>query len=156
MTTRRVGGLAVLVALAAVVVAVFVVTMRDAPTKDDPEAYAQFMVASAIERYERDGKDATVGYYNSVESVDGEWYVFIIKGDGYTISHFNPMFVGRDPQLRVDATGRFYGDEMLSATEEGKWVDYVLVNPKTGKAAQKHTWMVKHDGLFFGSGWYEE
>ena len=72
-------------------------------------------------------------------------------------SHHNPMFIDRDPSLRVDATGHFpmYGDDLLSATESGKWVDYVLLNPETGDDRQKHTWAVLHDGLIFASGWYE-
>ena len=75
--------------------------------------------------------------------------------DGYTIAHHNPQFRGRDPSLRVDATGYFYGDDLQSATEAGHWVDYVLPNPESGENRQKHTWIVRHDGLLFGSGWYE-
>ena len=58
--------------------------------------------------------------------------------------------IGRDPALRVDSTGHFYGDEMLSATEEGKWVSYVFTNPDTGEETHKHAWIVRHDGLYFG------
>ena len=101
------------------------------------------------------GLEETVAYYNAQESVDGQWYVFIIDQDGYTIAHHNPQFRGRDPSLRVDATGYFYGDDLLSATEAGHWVDYVLLNPESGENRQKHTWIVRHDGLLFGSGWYE-
>ena len=126
------------------------------PSKDDPAAYTKAFVQRAIQRYERDGRQATIDYYNSTESVDGEWYVFIIDQDGFTISHHNPTFRGRDPSLRVDATGYFYGDELLGATEEGRWVDYVILNPETGENEQKHTWAVRHDGLLFGSGWYEQ
>ena len=124
--------------------------------KDDPVAYTKAFVQRAIQRYERDGRQATIDYYNSTESVDGEWYVFIIDQDGFTISHHNPQFRGRDPSLRVDATGYFYGDELLGATEEGRWVDYVILNPETGENEQKHTWAVRHEGLLFGSGWYEQ
>ena len=124
--------------------------------KDDPVAYTKAFVQRAIQRYERDGRQATIDYYNSTESVDGEWYVFIIDQDGFTISHHNPQFRGRDPSLRVDATGYFYGDELLGATEEGRWVDYVILNPETGENEQKHTWAVRHDELLFGSGWYEQ
>ena len=129
---------------------------EEGPSKADPPAYTQRFVQQAIERYEETGLEATVEYYNSEESVDGQWYVFIIDSDGYTIAHFNPMFIGRDPNLRVDATGRFYGDELLAATAEGVWVDYVLANPATGDDRQKHTWAVLYDGLIFASGWYEE
>ena len=58
--------------------------------------------------------------------------MFIVDENGYTIAHHNPKFVGRDPSLRVDAVGYFYGDDLLGATEEGRWVDYVLLNPDTG------------------------
>ena len=123
--------------------------------KADAPAYTRDFVAQAIALYNAIGREGTVEYYKMKESVDGQWYVFIIDGDGYTISHHNPMFIGRDPSLRIDATGYFYGDDLLSATESGKWVDYVLVNPETGDDRQKHTWAVLHDGLLFGSGWYE-
>ena len=75
--------------------------------------------------------------------------------DGVTISHHNPKFRGRDPSLRVDPTGYFYGDELLAADDDGRWVDYVILNPETGENRQKHTWIIRHDGLLFASGWYE-
>ena len=126
------------------------------PSKTDAPAYTQSVVEQAIILYDALGREAAVSYYNTEESVDGQWYVFIIDENGYTISHFNPVFIGRDPSLRVDVTGTFYGDDLLAATEEGKWVDYVLVNPATGDDRQKHTWAVLYDGLIFASGWYEE
>ncbi len=125
------------------------------PDKANAPEYTQFLVREAIDRYESDGLDDTIAYYNTRESVDGQWYVFIVDGDGYTIAHHNPDFRNRDPSLRVDGTGRFYGDDLLGATESGRWVDYVLLNPETGDERQKHTWAVRHDGLLFASGWYE-
>ena len=115
----------------------------------------QSFVRQALNLYDALGLEAAVTYYSSQESVDGQWYVFIVDEDGYTIGHPNPMFLGRDPSLRVDAAGYFYGDDLLGATEAGRWVDYVLLNPETGSDRQKHTWAVRHDGLIFASGWYE-
>ncbi len=124
--------------------------------KSDAAEYTRRFVARAIDLYDAVGRDRTEEYYNTTESIDGQWYVFIVDAeDGVTISHSNPIFIGRDPSLRVDATGYFYGDDLLSATEAGRWVDYVLANPETGTDRQKHTWAVLHDGLIFGSGWYE-
>ena len=125
------------------------------PPKHDAPAYTQDFVARAINLYNAIGRDATVDYYNSRESVDGQWYVFIVDENGYTIAHHNEMFLGRDPALRIDATGYFYGGDLLGATETGRWVDYVLLNPEAGDDRQKHTWAVRHDGLIFASGWYE-
>ena len=125
------------------------------PGKSDAPAYTKAFVRQAMNLYVALGLEEAVAYYNAKESVDGQWYVFIIDQDGYTIAHHNPQFRGRDPSLRVDATGYFYGDDLLSATEAGHWVDYVLLNPESGENRQKHTWIVRHDGLLFGSGWYE-
>ena len=125
------------------------------PGKSDAPAYSKALVQQAMNLYVALGLEETVAYYNTKESVDGQWYVFIIDPDGYTIAHHNPQFRGRDPSLRVDATGYFYGDDLRSATEAGHWVDYVLLNPESGENRQKHTWIVRHDGLLFGSGWYE-
>ena len=125
------------------------------PGKSDAPAYTKAFVRQAMNLYVALGLEETVAYYNAKESVDGQWYVFIIDPDGYTIAHHNPQFRGRDPSLRVDATGYFYGDDLQSATEAGHWVDYVLLNPESGENRQKHTWIVRHDGLLFGSGWYE-
>ena len=125
------------------------------PGKSDAPAYTRAFVQQATNLYVALGLEETVAYYNTKESVDGQWYVFIIDPDGYTIAHHNPQFRGRDPSLRVDATGYFYGDDLQSATEAGHWVDYVLLNPESGENRQKHTWIVRHDGLLFGSGWYE-
>ncbi len=126
------------------------------PTKNEPAAYTQAIVQDAIRLFSQEGRQAAIDHYSSAENVDGEWYAFIIGEDGYTIAHFNPRIRGRDPALRVDSTGYFFGDEMLSATEEGKWISYVTVNPDTGEEARKHTWIVRHGGHLFASGWYEK
>ena len=125
------------------------------PRKSDAPAYTKAVVQQALNLYDALGLEAAVDYYSSQESVDGQWYVFIVDEDGYTIAHHNPMFLKRDPSLRVDVAGYFYGDDLLGATEAGRWVDYVLLNPESGEDQQKHTWIVRHDGLLFGSGWYE-
>ncbi len=36
----------------------------------------------------------------------------------------------------MDVTGYFYGDDLLNATEAGKWASYVFLNPATGEQAQ--------------------
>ncbi|MDE2861642.1 MAG: cache domain-containing protein [Chloroflexota bacterium] len=124
--------------------------------KYDPPAYTQDFVRQAISLYDALGRDAAVDYYNTEESVDGQWYVFIVGEDGRTIAHFNPMFIGRDPDERIDAVGYFYGDDLLGAEESGRWITYVLTNPEQGAERRKHTWAVLHDGLIFASGWYEQ
>jgi hypothetical protein len=144
--------------VAGLVAAVVVFLLSDGepvPSKDDPAAYTRHVVQQTIDRYQQEGLEATLVYVNSVDSVDGPWYPFVIGEDGYTIGHHNPVFRNRHPSERVDSSGHFYGDDILSAVEEGRWITYVILDPETGEERRKHTWVVLHDGLIFGSGWYE-
>ena len=130
---------------------------EDGPRKTDAPAYTQSFVRQAINLYEALGLGETISFYNTPESVDGQWYAFIVDAEtGVTIGHFNPALRDRDPSLRVDATGYFYGDDLLAATEQGSWVEYVITNPESGDNRRKHTWAVLYDGYIFASGWYEE
>ena len=101
------------------------------------------------------GLEETVAYYNTKESVDGQWYVFIIDPDGYTIAHHNPQFRGRDPSLRVDATGYFYATTYRAPLRRVIGWTMCCSTRNRARTRQKHTWIVRHDGLLFGSGWYE-
>jgi len=123
---------------------------------DDPATYTQAVVASAISRYEAGGREASIAYHQSEESIDGPWYVFLLDENGYVLANpARPDFVGTTPAVRSDITGKPYGLEVVAADENGRWVDYVFVNPVTGEPERKHTWVIKHDGLSFASGWYE-
>ena len=114
-------------------------------------------VQKALERYESEGRKATLEYYNSPDSMVGDWYLFVADENGILIGHPNPEVRGRDlhGDLGVDVYGYKFGDVMLGATDEGLWVDYVFLNLVTGNQEYKHSWVIKRDGLLFGSGWYQ-
>ncbi len=131
------------------------------PPKSAPADYTMFFVGNAISRYEDEGLDATLAHYNKPQSVDGQWYVFIIDENDLVIGHPDPERLGLDLKgwVGTDANGYEFGSEMLSATEEGKWVSYVYRNPESGGIGAgdfelKNVWVVKRDGLLFASGWY--
>lgn len=124
-------------------------------SKDNPAAYTRAFVQQAIARYDSLGRDATLEYYQDPASVDGQWYIFVVE-DGINIgSATRPDLIGTSTRDRKDITGKPYGRDIAEATEEGRWVDYVFLNPQTGEQQQKHSWVQLHDGLVFGSGWYE-
>ena len=127
-----------------------------APQRSDAAAYTQSFVEEAIRFYDANGLDAAVARYTDPESVDGQWYVFILDEEGTTIAHpTRPDFIGTSPSVRKDINGKPYGLEIVAAPEEGAWVSYVFENPDTGELQRKNTWVVRRDGLVFGSGWYE-
>ena len=129
-----------------------------APAKSDPANYAVSLVERAMQRYADEGREATLSYYNSPESVDGEWYVFIDDENGLVAAvGADPSLVGQDLRgdFGVDITGYRFGDAVLATDENGRWVDYLFLNPRTGNQEFKHSWVVRRDGLIFGSGWYQ-
>ena len=126
-------------------------------TKADPAEYTVAFVDQALRYYKAHGRENTVAHYNTPESVDGGWYIYIFDENDLLIAHANQEWLGQDlkEDLGLDPTGYHYGDDLLKATAEGLWLDYVFVNPATGAEEAKHAWAVRHDGLLIGSGWYE-
>ncbi|MCY4618878.1 MAG: hypothetical protein OXD50_10070 [Chloroflexi bacterium] len=128
-----------------------------APEVSDEAAYTQFFVEEAIDYYQRHGRDVMLAFYNSPESVDGQWYMFIFDADDILVAHENPELVGLT-DAEVNGPDGYPAGRMVvaAASEAGSWVDYQFNNPTTGEAEIKHSWIVRHDGLIFGSGWYED
>ena len=127
------------------------------PPKSTPADYTKFLVRDAISRYESEGLDATVAYYNTKESVDGQWYVFIIDENQTIIAHApNPDLVGKHVSQALGPNSYPTGSAVAaSADQDGAWFDYTYANPASGVVETKHSWVVIHDGITFGSGWYE-
>ena len=132
------------------------------PPKSSPAEYTAFVVDGAIARYQTQGREATLAHYSRKESIDGQWYVFIIDEDDRIAAHPDRQRVGLDVTgwVGTDINGYRFGPEMLAATEAGRWVPYVYVNPAgdtlgdEGAFELKNAWVVRHDGLLFASGWY--
>ena len=127
-------------------------------SKDNPPAFTRAMVEQAIARYESDGRDATVAHYNSPESVDGQWYVFIGDENDVMIAHAAvPENVGKHFNDVISPDGYPAGAQVAAAAKEGgAWTTYTYLNASTGNVETKHSWVTRHNGMIFGSGWYEE
>ena len=54
------------------------ITSSSAMAADDEDALTKAYVMKAIERYKRDGREATLAYYSSRESIEGERLMLII------------------------------------------------------------------------------
>ena len=128
-----------------------------APHKYEPAAYTQYFVKEAIRKYQEEGLDAAVAHYNTPESIDGQWYMFIYDQDDILLAHAAiPDYVGLHASKTVGPLNFPAGDAVVAvADEDGAWFSYTFTNPATGTVQAKHSWMVQVDGLTFGSGWYE-
>ena len=123
--------------------------------REDVAAVTQDYVQRAIAMYERDGLEATIAYYDSRASVNGQFYLFLIdENDLYLVHPIFPHLKGTDIKEVVGSDGQELGEEIAEATEEGHWVDYLWPNPETGLEEPKSAWVIRRDGLIFASGYY--
>ena len=112
-------------------------------------------VDKAIAKYDNDGLDAVITHYNSQDSLDGQFYLFLIGEDDIYRAHpIFPHLIGTDIKDVVGSDGQELGEEIAQATEDGIWVEYLWPHPVSRKEQQKVTWAIRHDGLIFASGYY--
>ena len=122
---------------------------------EDVEDSVKEYVNKAIARYDMDGLDAVITHYNSQDSLDGQFYLFLIGEDDNYLAHpIFPHLIGSDIKDVVGSDGQELGIEIAQATEEGGWVEYLWPHPVSRKEQQKVTWAIRHDGLIFASGYY--
>ena len=121
----------------------------------DPREYTVQYVNEAIARYERDGLESMLNYYNSVASFEGEWYLFATDAnDIYHVHPLLPQLIGTDIKDVRGSDGYRLGEELAKATEEGVWVEYLWPHPVTLKEVPKVSFAVRHEGMLFASGYY--
>ena len=125
--------------------------------KSNPTDYTVAFVKQAVAYYRANGRQATLDYYNSPESADGQWYIFMLDENNTSVAHIAPDILGGNlaGELGVDIAGYRFGEVMAAADDQGLWVDYFFLNPVTGNQEFKHSYVERHDGLLFGSGWYQ-
>ena len=112
-------------------------------------------VSRAIALYESDGLEATIAHYNSPDSLEGRFYLFLIGSDDNYLAHpIFPHLIGTDIKDVIGSDGQELGKEIALATEEGIWVEYLWPDPITRLEEPKTTWAIRHDGLIFASGYY--
>ena len=129
-------------------------TSHSALTEDVAGSTKEY-VNKAIAKYNDDGLDAVIAHYNSQDSLDGQFYLFLIGADDNYVAHpIFPHLIGTDIKDVVGSDGQELGKEIAQATEDGIWVEYLWPHPVSRKEQQKVTWAVRHDGLIFASGYY--
>ena len=122
---------------------------------EDVEGSVKEYVDKAIAKYDEEGLDAVITYYNSQDSLDGQFYLFFIGADDNYLAHpIFPHLIGSDIKNVVGSDGQELGREIAQATDAGIWVEYLWPHPISRKEQQKVTWAIRHDGLIFASGYY--
>ncbi len=123
--------------------------------QENVEEATKDYVNRAIERYQQEGLDATIAYYNSQDSVEGQFYLFLMDANDIYLAHpIFPHLIGTDLKDVVGSDGQELGKEIAQATADGLWVEYLWPHPATRREQKKIAWAVRHDGLLFASGYY--
>ena len=117
-------------------------------------------VNKAIKYYEDNGRQATIDHYNSRDSLEGYFYLFLMDENDIYLAH--PIRTDLRGTDIKDVTGKDFdgnyfelGKAIAKADENGIWVEYLWLNPVSGKDEAKTTWAIRHDGLIFASGYYQ-
>ena len=117
------------------------ITSSSAMAAEDEDALTKAYVMKAIERYQRDGREAAFAYYSSRESIEGERFMLII-----------------DPQQSVIlASGLFThvgapAPALGPVTPEGIWMDHQGIHPTTRQLGPMRNFCIRHDDLVFMAG----
>ncbi len=96
------------------------ITSSSAMAADDEDALTKAYVMKAIERYQRDGREATLAYYSSRESIEGERLMLIIDPQ-------QSIILASGLSTRVGAPAPALGP----VTPEGIWMDHQGIHPRT-------------------------
>ena len=107
---------------------------------EDVEDSTQAYVNKAIDRYNSEGLDAVIAHYNSQDSLDGQFYLFLIGEDDLYLAHpIFPHLIGTDINDVVGSDGQELGKEIAQATGEGVWVEYLWPHPTTRQRSSRRS-----------------
>ncbi len=121
------------------------------------DSWARRQVADAIALYDELGEEAFTQISDaSGKFRNGEFYVSATTPEGEVLAHAgDPSLVGRSVSRLTDSEGVLVHQKVSqAASAEGAWVEYMATNPLNLRDELRRTWVVLHDGLIFGSGYY--
>ena len=106
--------------------------------------------------YNVKGRDATLTSLNTIPEQPVSTYVFVADPITGTVQAQNvdPALIGMSDWDAISSD--LSVDDILNEIRRGTgtWVNYQFTNPVTGEMENKRTWLIMHDGLVFGSGYY--
>ena len=127
------------------------------PVPGEPAAYTQGYVQKAIDKYDSDGLDATVAYYNSGESLDNQWYLRLVSvADKTVLADGLPpnLLVGANATDLTDPQGFNFGQALLAAPEGGYWFQMSFFSSLDSGVTRINVWAVRHEGYIFASSYF--
>ena len=131
------------------------VTLWEGPGEGDAGAVTRVEQAMAL--YDLAGREAVIDRYSGPAALDGSWYVAIADAEtAEIVAHPNLEVIGESlyGPVGTDSTGFNHGAVLAQVDERGEWVEYLFLNPESGREEPKRTWAQRRGDLIFASGWY--
>lgn len=113
------------------------------------------LVNDSIELYDEVGTKAFARIDVDPEFQGMELYVYVIReSDGIIVAHGDDKtLVGKNIESITEIDGQNVGKIIQnSASEDGKWIEYISKDPVNKKFLPESVWIKEHDGYIFGSG----
>jgi signal transduction histidine kinase len=128
--------------------------------KVDEKAEAQALVNKAEAYAKEHGKEKVITEVNKPDGqfVKGSLYVFIYDLNSTMLAHpKNPKLIGKSLLNEPDSKGKLFRKEISEkAKSEGAgWVDYMYLNPQTGKEEAKTTYLKRVGDMVICCGAYK-
>ena len=121
------------------------------------DSQVQAIAYNQVLEYDHDGRDAAFADINTVPEEPVSTYVFVVDPATGMIQaqNVNPDLIGDTSDWDAISSDLPIDDILEKADAEGgAWASYTFANPATGDTESKRTWLIMHDGLVFGSGYY--
>ena len=121
--------------------------------------WAQMMVADAVALYKEAGSESALAEISEEDGsfAQGEIYAFVLEPEGKVRAQPVDERLFTDDLAGVtDSDGVRILEEITdAASAEGGWAQFKFTNPVSQQEELKNAWVVLHDGLVFGSGYYQ-
>lgn len=128
------------------------------PPQQDAQETAVNYVQRAIDKYESEGIDAVVSYYNSNESIEGVFRLVVVdENDSVLVSPLFEHLRGRNARvLAAHPALRDWATNTLKTTEKGHWFSVDAVSADGSQSGLTNNyWSIRHDGLIFQTAYSE-
>ena len=120
------------------------------------DSQVQAATYGQVLEYNNKGRDAAFAALNTISGEPVSTYVFVVDPATGTVQaqNVNPDLIGMSDWDVISSTLQV--DDILNEIGRGTgtWASYTHTNPVTGDTEGKRTWLIMHDGLVFGSGYY--
>ena len=120
------------------------------------DSQAQAITYNQILEYNHDGRDTAFASINTVPEEAVSTYVFVVDPNTGMVEAQNvdPGLIGMSDWDAIASASPVTDILEELETEPGAWAKYQFINPVTGELENKRSWLIMHDGLVFGSGYY--